>query len=156
MPGRDRSRPWGSAEAGVTLLLEGITLRSDRSLVNDARKRAFAWRSGGARTCATTSVRRVVQVQAADDPNFSQLEWHQDGARTKVRNNSQPIRLRNQGEDPRRLRALGDLLARGIRRLDDIRRQRILAESAATCLDLVAESRVTVPGAGNPQPEEAR
>jgi hypothetical protein len=52
--------------------------------------------------------------------------------------------------DPRRLRALGDLLARGIRR------QRILAESGATCLDLVAESSVTVPGAGNPQPEEAR
>jgi hypothetical protein len=45
--------------------------------------------------------------------------------------------------DPRRLRALGDLLARGIRR------QRILAESGATCLDLVvAESSVTVPGAG--------
>jgi hypothetical protein len=58
--------------------------------------------------------------------------------------------------DPRRLRALGDLLARGIRRLDDIRRRRILAESGATCLDLVAESSVTVPGAGNPQPEEAR
>jgi hypothetical protein len=58
--------------------------------------------------------------------------------------------------DPRRLRALGDLLARGIRRLDDIRRQRILAESGATCLDLVAESSVTVPGAGKPQPEEAR
>jgi hypothetical protein len=55
-----------------------------------------------------------------------------------------------------RMRALGDLLARGIRRLDDIRRQRILAESGATCLDLVAESSVTVPGAGNPQPEEAR
>ncbi len=51
--------------------------------------------------------------------------------------------------DPRRLRALGDLLARGIRRFDDIRRQRILAESGATCLDLVvAESSVTVPGAG--------
>jgi hypothetical protein len=54
------------------------------------------------------------------------------------------------------MRALGDLLARGIRRLDDIRRQRILAESGATCLDLVAESSVTVPGAGNPRPEEAR
>jgi hypothetical protein len=58
--------------------------------------------------------------------------------------------------DPRRLRALGDLLARGIRRLDDIRRQRILAESGATCLDLVADLSVTVSGAGNPQPEEAR
>jgi hypothetical protein len=58
--------------------------------------------------------------------------------------------------DPRRLRALGELLARGIRRPDDIRRQRILAESGATCLDPVAESSVTVPGAGNPLPEEAR
>ena len=58
--------------------------------------------------------------------------------------------------DPRRLRALGDLLARGIRRLARLRRQRILAESGATCLDLVAESSVTVPGAGNPLPEEAR
>ena len=55
-----------------------------------------------------------------------------------------------------RMRAIGDLLARGIRRLDDIRRQRILEESGATCRDLVAESSVTVPGAGNPQPEEAR
>jgi len=55
-----------------------------------------------------------------------------------------------------RMRAIGDLFARGIRRLDDIRRQRILEESGATCRDLVAESSVTVPGAGNPQPEEAR
>ena len=51
--------------------------------------------------------------------------------------------------DPRRLRALGDLLARGIRRLARLRRQRIVAESGGTCLDLVAESSVTVPGAGN-------
>jgi hypothetical protein len=50
--------------------------------------------------------------------------------------------------DPRRLRALGDLLARGIRRLARLRRQRILAESGATCLDLVADLSVTVPGAG--------
>ena len=55
-----------------------------------------------------------------------------------------------------RLRALGDLLARGIRRLARLRRQRILVESGATCLDLVAESSVTVPGAENPLPEEAR
>jgi hypothetical protein len=82
MPGRDRSRPWGAAEAGVTLLLEGIALRSDRFPVNDARKGAFAWRPGGARTCATTSVRRVGHVQGADGPNSSQLEWHQDGVRT--------------------------------------------------------------------------
>jgi hypothetical protein len=46
------------------------------------------------------------------------------------------------------MRAIGDLLARGIRRLARLRRQRILAESGATCLDLVAESSVTVPGAG--------
>jgi hypothetical protein len=58
--------------------------------------------------------------------------------------------------DRRHLRALGDLLARGIRRLARLRRQRIRAESRATCLDLVAESSVTVPGAGNPLPEEAR
>jgi hypothetical protein len=55
-----------------------------------------------------------------------------------------------------RMRAIGDILARGIRRLDDIRRQQIRVESGATSLDLVAESSVTVPGAGNPQPEEAR
>ena len=58
--------------------------------------------------------------------------------------------------DPRRLRALGDLLARGIRRLARLRRRRILVQSGATSLDLVAESSVTVPGAGNPLPEEAR
>jgi hypothetical protein len=58
--------------------------------------------------------------------------------------------------DPRRLRALGDILARGIRRLDDIRRKQIRVESGATCLDLVAESSVTVPGAGNPQPDSGR
>jgi hypothetical protein len=85
MPGRDRSRPWGAAEAGVALLLEGIALRSDRFPVNGARKGAFAWRPGGARTCATTSVRRVVHVQAADGPNSSQLEWHQIGGGTSSR-----------------------------------------------------------------------
>jgi hypothetical protein len=50
--------------------------------------------------------------------------------------------------DPRRIRAVGDILARGIRR--------IVAESAATSLDLVAESSVTVPVAESPRPEEAR
>ena len=44
--------------------------------------------------------------------------------------------------DPQCLRALGELLARGIRRLDGMRRQRILAESGATCVDLAAESSV--------------
>jgi hypothetical protein len=57
--------------------------------------------------------------------------------------------------DPRRIRAVGDILARGIRRVDDIRHRRIVAESAATSLDLVAEPSVTVPGAGNPQSDEA-
>ena len=55
-----------------------------------------------------------------------------------------------------RIRAVGDILARGIRRLDDMRHRRIVEESAATSLDLVAEPSVTVPGAGNPRPEEAR
>ncbi len=54
-----------------------------------------------------------------------------------------------------RMRAIGDLLARGIRRLDDMRHRRIVAESAATSLDLVAEPGVTVPGVENPRPEEA-
>ena len=61
----------------------------------------------------------------------------------------------NHATDPRRIRAVGDILARGIRRLDDMRHRRIVAESAATSLDLVAEPRVTVPGAGNPQSDEA-
>ena len=55
-----------------------------------------------------------------------------------------------------RMRAIGDLLARGIRRLDDMRHRRIVAESAATSLDLVAEPSVTVPGARSAPPEEAR
>ena len=70
----------------------------------------------------------------------------------------------DQIEDPiphaSRMRAIGDLLARGIRRLDDIRRrggdEEILAVDPATCLDLQAESSVTVPVAERPRPEEAR
>jgi hypothetical protein len=58
--------------------------------------------------------------------------------------------------DPRRMRAVGDILARGIRRLDRLADRRIVAESAATSLDLVVEPSVTMPGAGNPRPEEAR
>jgi len=58
--------------------------------------------------------------------------------------------------DPQRIRAVGDIVARGIRRLDDMRHGRIVAESAATPLDLVAESSVTVPVAERPRPEEAR
>jgi len=58
--------------------------------------------------------------------------------------------------DPRRIRAVGDILARGIRRSHDMRHRRFVAESAATSLDLVAESSVTVPVAERPRPEEAR
>ena len=58
--------------------------------------------------------------------------------------------------DPRRMRAVGDILARGIRRFDDMRHGRIVAESAATSLDLLAGSSVTVPVAERPRPEEAR
>jgi len=58
--------------------------------------------------------------------------------------------------DPRRIRAVGDILARGIRRLERLRHGRIVAESAATSRDLVAESSVTVPVAERPPPEEAR
>ena len=62
-------------------------------------------------------------------------------------------------EDPiphaARMRAIGDLLARGIRRLDDIRRrggdEEILAVDPATCLDLQAESSVTVGHAAMPR-----
>jgi len=58
--------------------------------------------------------------------------------------------------DPRRIRAVGDILARGIRRLDDMRHGRFVAESAATSLDLSADPSVTVPVAERPPPEEAR
>ena len=65
-------------------------------------------------------------------------------------------------EDPirhaARMRAIGDLLARGIRRLDDIRRrggdEEILAVDPATCLDLQAESSVTVGHAAMPRMKE--
>ena len=65
----------------------------------------------------------------------------------------------HQFEDPiphaARMRAIGDLLARGIRRLDDIRRRsgddEILAVDPATCLDLQAESSVTVGHAAMPR-----
>ena len=68
----------------------------------------------------------------------------------------------DQFEDPiphaARMRAIGDLLARGIRRLDDIRRrggdEEILAVDPATCLDLQAESSVTVGHAAMPRMKE--
>ena len=70
----------------------------------------------------------------------------------------------DQFEDPiphaARMRAIGDLLARGIRRLDDIRRrsgdEEILAVDPATCLDLQAESSVTVGHAAMPRTKETR
>ena len=70
----------------------------------------------------------------------------------------------DQFEDPiphaARMRAIGDLLARGVRRLQelkghDIRRrsgdEEILAFDPATCLDLQAESSVTVGHAAMPR-----
>ena len=66
------------------------------------------------------------------------------------------IHYHEHATDPRRIRAVGDILARGIRRFDDMRHGRIVAESAATSLDLVAEPSVTVPVAESPRPEEAR
>jgi len=68
----------------------------------------------------------------------------------------------DQFEDPiphaARMRAIGDLLARGTRRLDDIRRrsgdEEILAFDPATCLDLQAESSVTVGHAAMPRMKE--
>ena len=68
----------------------------------------------------------------------------------------------DQFEDPiphaARMRAIGDLLARGIRRLDDIRRrtsrEEILAADPATCLDLPAQSSVTVRHAATPRIKE--
>ena len=67
-------------------------------------------------------------------------------------------------EDPiphaARMRAIGDLLARGVRRLDDIRRRsgddKILAVDPATCLDLQAESSVTVGHAETPRMQDRR
>jgi hypothetical protein len=57
-----------------------------------------------------------------------------------------------------RMRAIGDLLARGIRRLDDIRRrtrrEENLAADPATCLDLPAQSSVTVRHAATPRIKE--
>jgi len=50
-----------------------------------------------------------------------------------------------------RMQAIGDLLARGIRRLNDMKRRKareeIHAQVPTTCLDLQPESSVTVPDA---------
>ncbi len=60
------------------------------------------------------------------------------------------------GPDVPRLAAIGDLLARGLRRLDDIRRRGIPDGRAAACLDLQAGLSVTVPAAGEPRMKEAQ
>ncbi len=61
--------------------------------------------------------------------------------------------------DPARLCphwAVGDLLARGIRRLDDARRRGISPPHPPACLDLQAGLSVTVPAAGEPRMKEAQ
>jgi hypothetical protein len=60
------------------------------------------------------------------------------------------------GPDVPRLAAIGDPLARGLRRLDDMRRRGIPDDRAAACLDLPAGLSVTVPAAGEPRMKEAQ
>ena len=60
------------------------------------------------------------------------------------------------GPDGPRLAAIGDLLARGLRRLDDIRRRGNPDCRAAASLDLQAGLSVTVPAAGEPRMKEAQ
>ncbi len=54
-----------------------------------------------------------------------------------------------------RLAAIGDILARGVRRLDRLRRRGIPDDRAAACLDLQAGLSVTVPAADEPRMKEA-
>ena len=60
------------------------------------------------------------------------------------------------GPDGPRLAAIGELLARGIRRLGIMRRRGNPDGRAATSLDLQAGLSVTVPDAGEPRMKEAR
>ena len=60
------------------------------------------------------------------------------------------------GPDGPRLAAIGDLLARGLRRLDRLRRHGNPDGRAAACLDLQAGLSVTVPAADEPRMKEAR
>jgi hypothetical protein len=60
------------------------------------------------------------------------------------------------GPDGPRLAAIGELLARGLRRLDDTRRREIRDGPVAACLDLPAGLSVTVPAAGEPRMKEAQ
>ena len=59
-----------------------------------------------------------------------------------------------------RMQAIGDLLARGIRRLNDMKRQKAREEIhdqvPTTCLDLQPESSVTVPDAETPRMQDRR
>ena len=60
------------------------------------------------------------------------------------------------GADAPRLAAIGDLLARGLRRLDDTRRHGIPDGPVAASLDLQAGLSVTVPAADEPRMKEAQ
>jgi hypothetical protein len=60
------------------------------------------------------------------------------------------------GPDVPRLAAIGELLARGIRRLDRIHRGGNPNGPAAACLDLQAGLSVTVPAADEPRMKEAQ
>ncbi len=60
------------------------------------------------------------------------------------------------GPDGPRLAAIGELLARGLRRLDRIRRGGNPNGPAAACLDLQAGLSVTVPAADEPRMKETQ
>jgi hypothetical protein len=60
------------------------------------------------------------------------------------------------GADAPRLAAIGELLVRGLRRLDDIRRRGNPDGRAAASLDLQAGLSVTVPAAVEPRMKEAQ
>ena len=60
------------------------------------------------------------------------------------------------GPDAPRLAAIGELLARGLRRLDIMRRRGNPDRRAAACLDLQAGLSVTVPAADEPRMKEAQ
>jgi hypothetical protein len=60
------------------------------------------------------------------------------------------------GPDGPRLAAIGELLARGLRRLDIMRRRGSSDGRAAACLDLQAGLSVTVPTAAEPRMKEAQ
>jgi hypothetical protein len=57
--------------------------------------------------------------------------------------------------EPDRLASVGDLLARGIRRLDEARRRGISPPHPPACLDLPGRLSVTVADAATPRTMEA-